>query len=99
MAKKTTKIDWEDFDKKVAKASISAAEKTDAALAIKLASITSLTTKEIQEIFPEKADVERFSELMKIVKSSTSRNNKVNKIVENSEKFAGILVDLLGKYF
>lgn len=99
MAKKSTKIDWEDFEGKVQKASKKAAQKTDDELAVQLASITSLTQKEIQEVFPEKADVEKLSELMKIVKSSTSKNNKINKIVGDSEKFAGIIIELLGKYF
>ena len=99
MAKKSTKIDWDGFDEKVKEASKKAAKRTDDQLALQLASITSLTQKEIQEIFPEKADVEKLSELMQIVKSSTSRNNKINKIVDDSEKFAGIIVDVLAKYF
>ena len=35
---------------------------------------------------------------MKIVKSGEDRNNKINKIVANSEKFAGIVVTLLAKF-
>lgn len=97
MSKKTTKIDWEQFDADVKLASKEAAELTDEQLASKLASVTRLTQKEIQEIFPKQSDVEAFSELMKIVKSSTDRNNKINQIVANSEKFAGIIVSLLNK--
>lgn len=97
MAKKTAKIDWEQFDADVKAASKEAAELTDEQLASKLASLTRLTQQEVQEIFPKQSDVAAFSELMKIVKSSTNRNNKINQIVVNSEKFAGIIVSLLNK--
>lgn len=93
----TTKIDWDKFSKDVKEASKDAAEKTDAQLAAEMAAITSLTQSEVQEIFPKKSDLEDFSELMKIVKSSTSRNEKVNKIVANAEKFGSVVVSLLGK--
>ncbi len=62
-----------------------------------MASITKLTQEEILEIFPKKTDMEDFSELMKIVKSSTSRNEKINKIVANSERFGKVVISLLGK--
>lgn len=93
----TTKIDWEKFSRDVKEASKEAAAKTDAELAMEMASITSLTQAEIGEIFPERSDMENFSELMEIVKSSTSRNEKINKIVENSEKFSGVIISLLGR--
>ncbi|TDN88829.1 hypothetical protein DET49_108154 [Salegentibacter sp. 24] len=93
----STKIDWEEFRKKAQKAASQAAEETNEELAGEMASFTHLTKKEIQEIFPEKSEMEDFSELMEIVKSSTSRNNKVNKIVENSEKFGKVMVSLLSK--
>lgn len=94
---KTTQIDWEKFSRDVKDASNEAAAKTDAQLASEMASITSLTQSEIQEIFPKKSDMEDFSELMKIVKSSTSRNEKINRIVVNSEKFSSVVISLLGK--
>lgn len=94
---KSTKIDWEEFRKKAQKAAVEAAEETNEELAIEISSFTHLTQKEIQEIFPEKSDLEDFSELMAIVKSSTSRNDKVNKIVENSEKFGKVMISLLSK--
>lgn len=94
---KSTNIDWENFDKSVKTAGGRAAKKTDAILAAQLSQITSLTEREINELFPDQADVEKFAELMKIVKSSTSRNNKINKIVSNTEEFAGIVLSLLNK--
>ena len=90
-------IDWNDLEKNIDKAADSAAKKTDEKLASKISSITRLTDDEIVELFPEPSDVKKLFELMKIVKSGENRNNKINKIVDNSEKFAGIVVTLLGK--
>ena len=94
---KSTKKDWEEFRKKARLAASNAAEKTNEELADDMSSIVALSKKEIQDIFPEKSDLEDFSELMEIVKSSTSRNNKVSRIVDNSEKFAKVIVLLLNK--
>lgn len=94
---KSTKTDWEEFRKKAQQAASQAADETNAELADEMSSFTQLTKKEIQEIFPEKSEMEDFSELMEIVKSNTSQNNKVNQIVENSEKFSKVVVSLLSK--
>lgn len=94
---KTTEIDWEDFRKKVRKASGEAVQETNAKLAGEMSSLITLTQSDIQEIFPEKSDKENFAELMKIVKSGTSQNQKINAIVQNSEKFGKLMISLLGK--
>ncbi|MBZ9728258.1 hypothetical protein LB467_01030 [Salegentibacter sp. JZCK2] len=94
---KSTEIDWEAFHDKVKKASNSAARETNVELAGEMSSIVHLTQMEIQEIFPEKSEMEDFAELMKIVKSSTHTNQKVNNIVQNSEKFSKVVVSLLSK--
>lgn len=93
----TTEIDWEEFGKKTRKASGEAVQETNARLAGEMSSLTSLSQSDIQEIFPEKSDKEDFAELMKIVKSGTSQNQKINAIVQNSEKFGRVMISLLGK--
>ena len=90
-------IDWNELEKNIDKTADSAAKKTDEKLASKISSITRLTDDEILELFPEPSDVKKLFELMKIVKSGENRNDKINKIAANSEKFAGIVVTLLGK--
>ncbi|MGA8853152.1 MAG: hypothetical protein WB492_03135 [Christiangramia sp.] len=94
---KSTEIDWEEFRKKAHAAASAAATQTNEELAEEMSSIVHLTKKEIEDIFPENSDMEDFSELMEIVKSDTSRNNKINKIVQNSEKFGNVIISLLGK--
>jgi hypothetical protein len=86
---------WKDIDfKAIAKDS---AQKTDATLASQISSLTSLNDTEVKKLFPEKADVAKFVELMTIVKSADDKNKKIKQIMANSEKFAGIIVTLLGK--
>lgn len=94
---KSTEIDWEAFRQKVRAASDEAVEETNAELAGEMSSIVNLSKKEIQEIFPKKSEMEDFAELMKIVKSSTTTNQKVNKIIDNSEKFGKVVISLLSK--
>jgi hypothetical protein len=86
---------WKDIDfKAIAKDS---AQKTDATLASQISSLTKLTDADVKKLFPEKGDAAKFVELMTIVKSADDRNKKVKQIMDNSEKFAGIIVTLLGK--
>ena len=94
---KTTEIDWENFRKKVRKASDEAVQETNEKLAGDMSSLVTLTQGEIQDIFPEKSDKEDFAELMKIVKSNTSQNQKITSIVQNSEKFGKVMISLLSK--
>lgn len=94
---KTSEIDWKDFQKKAQAASGEALQETNTRLAGEMSSLVSLTQSEVQDIFPEKSDKEDFSELMTIVKSHTSRNQKITKIAQNSEKFGKVIVSLLSK--
>lgn len=73
-------------------------ENTDAALAGRISSLTRLTDAEIQELFPKAGDAKKLVELMQIVKSAEDRNTKINRIAENSEKFAGIVLTLVEKF-
>ena len=91
-------IEWEEFDSEVDAIIESSADKTDEKLASKISSITRMTDDEVQELFPDPADVKKLTELMKIVKSSEERNTKVNNIVSNAEKFGGIVLTLLDKF-
>ena len=75
-----------------------AAQKTDEKLASQISSLTRMTDEEIKKLFPKASDAKKLVELMGIVKSAESQNNKVNAIVANSEKFAGVVVTLLGKF-
>lgn len=75
-----------------------AAQKTDEKLASQISSLTRMTDEEIKKLFPKAVDAKKLVELMSIVKSAESQNTKINEIVANSEKFAGVVVTLLGKF-
>ncbi|KGJ96917.1 hypothetical protein [Colwellia psychrerythraea] len=87
-------INWEKFDKNVDQA---ITESVDTKLASQISSITRLTDDEVNELFPEPADLKKLGELLKIIKSAETRNNKVNSIANNSEEFAGVVLTLLTK--
>lgn len=74
------------------------ADNTDAALAGRISSLTRMTDAEVQELFPTAGDAKKLVELMQIVKSAEDRNIKINRITEDSEKFAGIVLTLLDKF-
>jgi hypothetical protein len=61
-------------------------------------SLTRMTDDEVKELFPTVTDAKKLSELMRIVKSAEARNTKISNIVDNSEKFAGIVLTLLDKF-
>lgn len=75
-----------------------AAQKTDDKLAGQISSLTHMTDDEIKALFPTAADAKKFAELMRIVKSAETRNTKISNIVENSEKFAGVVLSLLDNF-
>lgn len=91
-------IDWDKFDSDLDHAILRASDKTDDKLASTISSLTRMNDEEIKELFPEPADVKKLYELMKIVKSAEDRNNKINQIVDNAEKFGGIVLTLLDKF-
>lgn len=91
-------IDWEKFDKEADEAIIAAHLRTDARLASVMSSVTRMTDDEIQDLFPKPTDVQKLKELIKSVKSADEQSTKINNIIANSEKFAGIIVTLLAKF-
>ena len=91
-------VNWDKFENEIDTIIAESAEETDQKLASKISSITRMTDDEVKELFPDPADVKKLTELMKVVKSSENRNNRINKIVANAEKFGGIVLTLLAKF-
>ncbi len=91
-------INWDEFDNEIDDIIAESADETDQKLASKISSITRMTDDEVKELFPVPADAKKLTELMKVVKSSEDRNNKINKIVANAEEFGGIVLTLLSKF-
>ena len=90
-------INWEEFDQSLDQAITESVDAVDTKLASHISSITRLTDDEINGLFPEPADLKKLSELLKIVKSAETRNNKVNSIINNSEKFSDVIFTLVDK--
>lgn len=91
-------INWDEFDSEIDLIIENSAEATDEKLASSISSITRMTDEEVKELFPSPADVKKLTELMKIVKSSQNRNEKINSIVAKSEELGGVILSLLQKF-
>jgi hypothetical protein len=90
-------INWEEFDENVDQAITESVDAVDTKLASHISSITRLTDDEVNELFPEPADLKKLAELLKIVKSAETRNNKVNSIMDNAEEFSDVIFTLVDK--
>jgi hypothetical protein len=64
----------------------------------KLSSYTSLTSKELEDLFPVKSDREELLELIKIVNSSADENAKKAELVGKIGKVSGAVLKI-GKKF
>ena len=91
-------IDWDEFESEIDEIIETSSTSTDERLASKISSITRMTDEEVQELFPEPADVKKLAKLMKIVQSADDRNAKVNNIISKAEEFSGIILTLLAKF-
>jgi hypothetical protein len=80
--------DWRDLELRVKLA----AERTDARLASRVSSLTSLTDAEVQAILPTQGDVASYARLMAIVTASTDEMVKVQQLKDNIGQFAGVIV-------
>lgn len=90
-------IKWEEFDENLDLAIAESIDTVDNKLASHISSITRLTDDEINELFPEPADLKKLANLLKIVKSADNKNRKINAIINNSEEFADVVLTLLTK--
>lgn len=72
-----------------------AAEATDKQYASELSSLCRLTDAEIKKYFPAREDKDTLLELLKVVKAATDENEKVARLKENVDRFAGIVVKLV----
>ncbi len=88
-------VDWSDLD--IDSVIVQSAKQTDQKLASKISSLTRMTDSEIQELFPNPADIQKLTKLMKIVKSAEDQNVKIVKISENIQEFSGVICTLLYK--
>lgn len=84
----------DNFDQLSAKAEADADEK----IGNKISSATRLSKSEVKELFPKRGDQKKLAQLMQIVKSGDTHNQKVNAIVDRAEDFGGIVVKLLNKF-
>jgi uncharacterized ParB-like nuclease family protein len=73
------------------------AKLTNSQLAQELSAITPLTMSEIDALLPKKADKQKLQQLIEIVGSGASQNNKVAELTNNISELGGVVVKVVGK--
>ncbi len=75
-----------------------ASSKAKTQFARELSSFTALTAKEVEELFPAKADRDELLELIKIVNSDASDKRKKAELVEKIGKVGGAVIKIAKKF-
>ena len=91
-------VDWDGLKAELPGIIEESGNRTDERLASRISSLVRMTDEEIQELFPDPADVAKLADLMTIVKSAEDRNTKINNLVANAESLSGVVLTLLGKF-
>ena len=71
---------------------------TKADFAEKLSSYTMLTSREIEDLFPQKSDREELVELIQIVNSSADENGKKAELVQKIGSVSSVVIKLTKKF-
>lgn len=71
------------------------AEATDKQYASELSSLCRLTDVEIEKYFPARGDKDALLELLNAVKGATDENEKIGKLKDNIDRFAGTVLKLV----
>jgi len=75
-----------------------AARLTNEELAAEISKLTPLTQGELEQLLPKKEDKARLAELLKILGSATSQNQKVAALEQNFAKLGGVAVTMLERF-
>ena len=91
-------IDWEQFNSELDDILDTAEEEVNAVVKERSLAWLPLTEGDITDLIPEPADAKHLAELMKVVKSAESDNNKISAIFSKSEEFGRIVLKLLDRF-
>ncbi len=90
-------IDWSELQSKLKDIIGESVDQTDTDLSKEIASLTTMSQSEIQNLFPEEADQQALVDLMTIVKGAQTQNDKISNIFSNAEKFGNVVYNLLNR--
>jgi len=71
---------------------------TNEHFADEIARLTTLTSADVERLFPRRVDKERLAQLMVIVNSSASRQRRAAALEENFKTFGGSILRLLEQF-
>ena len=72
--------------------------RTNAELATEIATLTTLSANEIENMLPRRADKLKLAELITIVDSSSAQNKKVKALDDNFAELGGVTIKLLKRF-
>jgi hypothetical protein len=75
-----------------------AGAKTEAEFGDQLSSYTTLTSKEIQTLFPKKTDRDELLNLLRIVNAATADNIKQQELITRISEISGAVLKLVKKF-
>ncbi len=90
-------IDWSELQSKLKDIIGESVDQTDTDLSKEIASLTTMSQSEIQNLFPEEGDQQALVDLMTIVKGAQTQNDKISNIFSNAEKFGNVVYNLLNR--
>ncbi len=90
-------IDWSELQSKLKDIIDESVDQTDTDLSKEIASLTTMSQSEIQNLFPEEGDQQALVDLMTIVKGAQTQNDKISNIFSNAEKFGNVVYNLLNR--
>lgn len=68
---------------------------TDEEYASIISSLTNIPENDLEKLCPERADKDKLKELLSIVNSGTSHNEKITRLKDNGEKLGVLAIKLL----
>jgi hypothetical protein len=74
------------------------AELTNKQLAADLAKLTPLTEQEVNSLLPTQAEKQQLKQLIEIVNSSASQNQKVASLTSNLSELGSVVLKVLTRY-
>ena len=75
-----------------------ARERTNSELAAEIATLTTLSANDIENMLPKRADKLKLAQLVKIVNSSSAQNKKAKELNDNFAELGGVTIKLLKRF-
>ena len=90
-------INWQQAEQQLNGAAARASDAADRQTQAAEADFQRLTQEQLASLLPSAQDQAKLAELLAIVRSADAQQQKINRLVANSEQLAGVMLTLLTK--